>query len=92
LYYRDGDKMMVVSVDTAGTFRASRPAVLWTGRYAHGLGSACGPPGTTSTNYDVTADGSRFLMLKDNEVAPSSIHVIVNWTEELKRTVSMRKL
>jgi serine/threonine-protein kinase len=84
LYYRSGDKMMVVDVNTAGAFRASRPRLLWTGRYAHGLGSACGPPGTTSSNYDVTPDGSRFLMIKHDEVAPARINVVLNWTTELK--------
>jgi predicted Ser/Thr protein kinase len=39
LYYRDGDKMMLVQVSTSGAFQSSRPKLLWTGRYAHGLGS-----------------------------------------------------
>ncbi len=83
LYYRNGDKMMAVSVSASGAF--SRPGVLWQGRYAHGLGSACGAPGATSSNYDVTADGQRFLMLKDDETAPAQINVVLNWAEELKR-------
>lgn len=84
LYYRNGDKMMVVEVSTAGAFRASRPRLLWSGRYAHGLGSFCGPPGTTSSNYDVTPDGARFLMVKHDEVAPAQINVVLNWITELK--------
>jgi serine/threonine-protein kinase len=43
LYCRDGDKMMVVEVNTRGSFQSSKPSLLWTGRYAHGLGSQCGP-------------------------------------------------
>ncbi|HET8546928.1 MAG TPA: hypothetical protein VFL57_02950, partial [Bryobacteraceae bacterium] len=85
LYYRDGDKMMVAGVSTSGSFNASKPRLLWSGQYAHGLGSACGPPGTTSSNYDITADGERFLMIKHEEEAPRRINVVVNWTEELKR-------
>ena len=43
-------------------------------------------------NYDVAADG-RFLMLQDvaatnDETAPSQIHVVLNWFEELKAWVS----
>jgi serine/threonine-protein kinase len=91
LYYRNGDKMMAVQVHTAGSFQASKPALLWTGRYAHGLGSACGAPGTTSSNYDVTADGQRFLMIQHDEQAPAQINVVVNWTEELKRLMAAKK-
>jgi hypothetical protein len=44
----------------------------------------------TSSNYDVTADGQRFLMIKDSdtEVFPSQINVVLNWSEELKRLAS----
>ena len=91
LYYRDGDKMMWVEVNTSGSFRASKPKLLWTGRYAHGMGSVCGPPGTTSSNYDVAPDGQRFLMVKHDEVAPAQINVVVNWTEELKRMVQTKR-
>jgi hypothetical protein len=84
LYYRDGDKMMVAAVST-GAVSFAKPRILWTSHYAHGLGSVCGAPGTTSSNYDVAADGQRFLMIKHKEEAPARINVIVNWTEELKR-------
>jgi hypothetical protein len=46
-----------VQVSTAGSFQESKPALLWTGRHARGSGSNCGPPGTTSSNCDVTPDG-----------------------------------
>lgn len=85
LYYRDGDKMMAVEVNTARGFRASKARLLWTGRFAHGMGSGCGPPGTTSSNYDVSADGERFLMIKHDEEAPRRLVVVLNWTQELKR-------
>jgi hypothetical protein len=44
----------------------------------------------TSPNYDVSADGQRFLMLKPaeaSETAPTQINVVLNWFEELKRRV-----
>jgi serine/threonine-protein kinase len=87
LYYRNGDKMMVVST-SARSF--SKPAMLWQRAYAHGLGSACGAPGTTSAGYDVTPDGQRFLMLKDDESTPGQIHVVLNWAEEVKRLYKER--
>ena len=47
--------------------------------------------GFAGRHYDVSADGQRFLILKDaaplnkqNSVAPE-IHVVLNWIEELKR-------
>jgi eukaryotic-like serine/threonine-protein kinase len=42
--------------------------------------------------YDISRDGRRFLMLKENSLpdrtsAPRSITVVQNWFEELKRLV-----
>ena len=42
-------------------------------------------PGVTSANYDVTPDGSRFLMVKDpNEGFGTKVMVVLNWAEQLK--------
>ena len=39
-------------------------------------------------SYDVTPDGTRFLVLKQPEQRPATqIHVVANWFEELKRLV-----
>jgi Tol biopolymer transport system component len=93
LYCRNGDRMMVVSVMTHPAFTASTPRMLWQGRYALGTSSACGPPGPSSSNYDVTPDGQHFLMIKDSEteVLPNDVHVVLNWTEELKRVMKEKK-
>lgn len=87
LFYRQGDKMMVVPVSTAGEFKAGRPTQLWAGKYSHGMSSSCGPPGVSSANYDVSADGRRFLMIKDDahDMFATNIVVILNWAEELVR-------
>jgi hypothetical protein len=41
--------------------------------------------------YDVSADGKKFLMVKQpaNEVAPQIV-VVQNWVEELKRLIATR--
>lgn len=42
-------------------------------------------------NYDVTADGQRFLMIKDDDqdlVASKEIVVVLNWAMELNRLVA----
>jgi hypothetical protein len=50
------------------------------------------PGGNYGRSYDVAADGQRFLMIKEGEGsdqtdAPSSLIVVLNWVEELKRLV-----
>ena len=82
LFYRSGSRMMVASVQTEPTFSASRPRVLFEGSYvAHS-----NPPGYQY--YDISPDGERFLMMKEETVQEGDqINVILNWFEELKRLV-----
>jgi dipeptidyl aminopeptidase/acylaminoacyl peptidase len=93
VFYRDGDKMMVVPYKTAGGFEAGKPGLLWEGHYSHGMSSSCGPPGVSSANYDVSADGRRFLMIKDNDqdVGSTSIILVLNWAEEMRRAARAPK-
>ena len=88
LYYRDGDSMMAVTVSGATTFNAGPPQELWKGHYSHGMSSSCGAPGATSSNYDVAADGKRFLMIKDDHedrATSRQIVVVQGWADELNR-------
>lgn len=93
LYYRNDDGMMVVSVQTSGRLSVSAPKQLWKGKYSAGSGSSCGMPGPASSNYDVTPDGQRFLMVKDDlSWAPSNrIVVVLNWTDELLKLMSPKR-
>jgi hypothetical protein len=79
--------MMAVELATQPTFSAGKPKVLFEGRYF-----AIQPP-LTGTAYDVSPDGQRFLMVKENEAATSrmQINVVQNWFEELKRRVPAGK-
>ena len=80
--------MMAVQVSTSATFSAERPRLLWEGRYSHGMSTSCGPPGATSSNYDVTADGQRFLMIKDDApdtAVSKQIIVVLGWGNEVER-------
>jgi eukaryotic-like serine/threonine-protein kinase len=82
LFYRSGDKMMVVELTTQPGFAAGTPRMLFEGPYV--------PTPTTPPNYDISPDGQRFLMLKPSESAESAltqIIVVQNWFEELKRRV-----
>ena len=87
LYYRSDDNMMAVSIDTSRQINVSAPRQLWKGNFTDGAASSCGMPGVTSSNYDVTADGQRFLMVRDENaaIAATRIVVVLNWPEELRR-------
>jgi serine/threonine-protein kinase len=84
LFYRSGDAVMSVPIETSSSFVARNPVVLFKGQYAPSLGGR---------NYDVSPDGRRFLMLKvasgaDAPNTPSARFVIVeDWFEDLKRLV-----
>ena len=91
LYYIDADnRLTAVSVDGAGaTLAAGKPAALLPPNYV------VNTPGTTyGREYDVAADG-RFLMIKhdgprDAQPVASSLIVIHNWSEELRRIAPVR--
>jgi hypothetical protein len=79
--------MMAVSVRTGAAFDAGRPQMLWEGEYMFSPSSSCGIKGPSTTSYDVSLDGERFLMIKDNDqnIYSTRIVVVLNWAEELKR-------
>ena len=82
LFYRSGNTMMAVDVATKPVFRAGRPRRLFSGDYVLAA--------TTFPNYDVSRDGSRFLMLQrsgQEQTTPTQIVTVLNWFDELKRLV-----
>ncbi len=88
LFYRDGDRMMAVPLSASDMFNAGRPEELWRGPYSHGMSSSCGAPGLSSSNYDVTPDGQRFLMIQDDAVAKTSsdkLVLVLGFAQELAR-------
>ncbi len=81
LFYRNGNKMMAVPILTEPRFSVGTPQMLFEAPYAS--------VPVRVPNYDVSADGQRFLMIKATEptTTPTQINVVVNWIEELKRRV-----
>jgi serine/threonine-protein kinase len=79
LFYQNGQKMMVVNVSSGPELALSSPTVLF--EHAYAFGSTL-----SVANYDVSADGQRFLMVKR---APGAEHlnIVLNWSEELQRLV-----
>ena len=83
LFYRDGNKMMVVDVTTAAPgLTLSQPRVLFEQRYSFGNAQ-------TIPNYDVSPDGQRFVMVKDDS-SSDRLNIVLNWTEELKRLAPVK--
>jgi len=79
LFYLDAaGRMMTVPVTTEGSFALGQPALLFT----TSLGSeALSDPGL---RYDVTSDGSRFLLSVPQAAATSPpLNVVVNWATRL---------
>ena len=83
IFYRDGDRVMAVAVETEPAFVPGQPEVQFEGRQYQ-----MKPAHSGSRNYDVTPDGQRFLMIERQQTGERiPIHVTLNWFEELKRLV-----
>jgi serine/threonine-protein kinase len=83
LFYASGQSLMSIPVQpTAQTFQWGAGSKVLEGSYADF--SVRGFP----RNYDVSPDGQRFLVLKDDTADESpNVIVVENWVEELKRLV-----
>jgi serine/threonine-protein kinase len=72
IFYRIGDRMMAVGVAVVGNeLQLSAPQQLFSRPYAYGAG-------ITIANYDVTKDGQRFLMVRDDTTV-GRLRVILGW-------------
>jgi eukaryotic-like serine/threonine-protein kinase len=81
LFYRQGDAVMAVEVKTAPALQVGKPRRLFAGHYSR--------VGGVFANYDVTADGQRFLMVRSgNQEAATRINVVINWFEDVKRLLT----
>jgi serine/threonine-protein kinase len=76
LFYRLGDKLLVVDVELQPELSLGQPEDLFQVSFSP---TPAGPP-----NYDVSPDGTRFIMIKRTDNPPTHVNVILNWFEELK--------
>jgi Tol biopolymer transport system component len=79
IFYRNGPKMMAVTVSTGERPTVGKPALLFEKDYSYSQG-------ITIPSYDVTPDG-HFVMVKTE---PPKLNVVLNWFEELKQKVPAR--
>jgi hypothetical protein len=78
IFYRNGDRMMAVELKTtAAGIELSQPKLLFEKPYSYGAG-------ITISNYDVTSDGQRFLMVKDEDNV-GRLRVVLNWRPDAPR-------
>ncbi len=82
LFYRNGDKVMAVPMETASASVAGAARVVSEGGY-----------GMAFHDYDVMRGGKRFLAVQDAAQAQGArqIRVVFNWVEEMKWIVARGK-
>ncbi len=81
LFYRSGDRMMAVAVETEGDLVIGRPATLFERRFS-----------PWDAHFAVTPDGQRFIAFDRSVAEPAPTHLVLvqNFSEELKRLVPVR--
>jgi eukaryotic-like serine/threonine-protein kinase len=79
LFYMAGTTVMAVGMETKrGRLSAGTPKVLFTGPFETG-----------SPQFDISPDGTHFVMVEaDSDAKPTQIHLVTNWVDELKRNTA----
>jgi serine/threonine-protein kinase len=76
LFYRAGNRLMVVAVSASSSFRSEEPRLLFAGMYDN----------PNVHPYDVTADGKQVVMLQRNAPAePTPIVVVQGWLNQVRQ-------
>ena len=83
LFYRDGSRMMSVTVDTSSGFEYEAPKLLFDVPYEL-------DPANDTSNYDVAEDG-RFLMIRRDPGIRTQLTVVQGFRQILEEKVPTRK-
>jgi serine/threonine-protein kinase len=78
IYYRSGQRIMVVDVQLKPEIVLGEPRVFYEGSFVNVGGRS----------YDISPDGTRALVIKGPEDTARSIRLITNWLDEVERIVS----
>jgi Tol biopolymer transport system component len=82
LFYRLGSHMMSVPVQFTPAFAAGTPRLLFDGAFE---------TSELGRNFDVSADGQRFLVIRsENAEPPPEFHFVFNWARELDESGQRR--
>ena len=76
LFYRQGTALMAVPVEADSSFRTGAPELLFDGPFQ--IDDA------GHTSYDVSPDGQKFLMIRNESAGRVELRVVLNLAEELK--------
>ena len=90
LFFRNGDDMLAVSIRLSPSLGAGKPETLFTRQV---LDDSSGPAYGMVADYDVSTDGQRFIMRKQNldtSQIPTA-RIVLNWFDELKRLTMTRR-
>jgi Tol biopolymer transport system component len=82
-YIATDGHLMMVPVRTEPTFAAGTPSSLFMTRMGNSIRY-----GVLGQQYDVTADGQRFLINQERAEGGSQVSVVLNWPAELSATKS----
>ncbi|MGH7701509.1 MAG: hypothetical protein ACREMO_00295, partial [Gemmatimonadales bacterium] len=81
LYYRNGPRMMAVTIRTAPALEVGTPRELFRGSFEEDE--------VGDRSYDVMPDGQHFLMFESDPASAPELRIVRNWIAELKATVEM---
>jgi hypothetical protein len=87
IFYRNGDSVMVVKVETSPSLKLGPPDYVFTNPYFYGALLK-----TKFPLWDISRDGKRFLMMKE-DTPPASLRkiiVVTNWFEALKQKAPVK--
>jgi hypothetical protein len=79
LFYRRGQDVVAVTLTSGPALSIVSSSVIASGSYE-------GAAGNGAPNYEVSAEGRRFVMVRSNDlssVPDTRLHVVVNWFAEL---------
>ena len=79
LFFRNGDSMYAVTMRLGADAQAGPPRALFGGKYQAGLAAR-------NVMYDVSPDGARFLMVREQDSTGSrELNVVLNWFDRMRR-------
>jgi len=83
------NSVMAVAVETKPAFSLGTPKTLFRSTYVPSIAGEGSP-------WDISADGKRFLMMKESgtnasaAVGPRKINIVLNWIDELRQRVPVK--
>lgn len=90
LFYRTNDGVMAASIEVSGdSLRTGKPRQVITGQFRGGI-NGINIAGNACADYDVSADGKRFVLFpKSDEGAATGaglVTLVTGWFDEVTRT------